>query len=345
VEAKDHFTSTAGQARVPTSFIEDLEIPIAPLAEQRRIAAKLQELIVKVDASRARLDQVQRVLERFRQSVLAAACSGRLTADWRDENGQVEEWPVHKLSALGQVSGGITKNAGRGKMPLQVPYLRVANVYGLELNEVLEIGVTEQEYERTRLQNMDLLFVEGNGSLDQIGRVALWDGTIPRCVHQNHLIKFRAGRHVLPAYVLLQMMGPDGRSQLVEKSTSSAGLNTLSISKIADVDIPVPSGLEQQEVVRRVNRLFKFSDRVEKRLTDVQAVVERITPSLLAKAFRGELVATEAELALRDGRQYESASELLLRIQGQRRAATETENRRSRIRSKSLGNGRQRKVG
>ena len=56
------------------------EIPLAPLAEQRRIVAKLETLLGKVDASQQRLAKIPVLLKRFRQSVLAAACSGRLTA-------------------------------------------------------------------------------------------------------------------------------------------------------------------------------------------------------------------------------------------------------------------------
>ncbi len=81
--AKDSFTGSAGQARVPASFLKELATPIPPLAEQRRIVAKLEELLGKVEASRQRLAQVPSLLKRFRQAVLAAACSGRLTADWR----------------------------------------------------------------------------------------------------------------------------------------------------------------------------------------------------------------------------------------------------------------------
>ena len=67
-----------------------------------------------------------------------------------------------------------------------------------------------------------MLFVEGNGPLDQIGRVALWDGSIPQCFHKNHLIKFGAGRDVMPAYVLFQMMCPEGRSQLLPGQAAPA---------------------------------------------------------------------------------------------------------------------------
>src|SRR6185295_6565285 len=61
------------------------EVVVPPLGEQRRIVAKLETLLGKVDASQQRLAKIPVLLKRFRQSVLAAACSGRLTADWREE--------------------------------------------------------------------------------------------------------------------------------------------------------------------------------------------------------------------------------------------------------------------
>src|SRR5207245_2267787 len=60
-------------------------VPLPPLAEQRRIVAKVEALLARVNVARQRLAKVPAILKRFRQSVLAAACSGRLTADWREE--------------------------------------------------------------------------------------------------------------------------------------------------------------------------------------------------------------------------------------------------------------------
>src|SRR6476659_2957975 len=71
--------------RVNLNHLRDLQIPLAPLGEQQRIVARLETLLGKVEACERRLAKIPRLLKRFRQSVLAAACSGRLTADWRDE--------------------------------------------------------------------------------------------------------------------------------------------------------------------------------------------------------------------------------------------------------------------
>ena len=64
-----------------------------------------------------------------------------------------------------------------------------------------------------------------------------------------------------------------------------------------------------------VTRAFAFADQIESRLRQAQAHVDRLTQSLLSKAFRGELVPTEHALATAEGRSYESATELLARIQ------------------------------
>src|SRR5439155_22221246 len=75
-----------GVLNVSAGDIESLPFNLAPLGEQRRMVAKLEKLLGKVDACQERLAKIPVLLKRFRQSVLAAACSGRLTADWRDEN-------------------------------------------------------------------------------------------------------------------------------------------------------------------------------------------------------------------------------------------------------------------
>ena len=68
-------------------------MPLAPAAEQKRIAAKVEALVARVNAARERLVKVPTILKRFRQSVLAAACSGRLTANWRAKHSDVEPAP------------------------------------------------------------------------------------------------------------------------------------------------------------------------------------------------------------------------------------------------------------
>lgn len=147
------------------------------------------------------------------------------------------------LSELATITGGLTKNSKRNTFDLKMPYLRVANVFfnRLDLNDILKIGVREEEIEKTLLQAGDLLFVEGNGSIEQIGRVAIWDGSISPILHQNHLIKARFNeKTVIPEFALYYFMSQEGRQQIISKSVSTSGLNTLSVNKIGSLILPLP---------------------------------------------------------------------------------------------------------
>jgi len=83
-DGKANMTGSVGQKRVPAAWLGSIDLPLPPLAEQRRIVAQVEALLARVQAARARLAKVPALLKRFRQSVLAGACSGQLTADWRE---------------------------------------------------------------------------------------------------------------------------------------------------------------------------------------------------------------------------------------------------------------------
>jgi type I restriction enzyme S subunit len=89
-EAENHFTGSVGQKRVPADFIKQSIIPLPPLAEQQRIVARIESLLAHVNEARGRLQRVPGIMKKFRQGVLAAACSGRLTEGWREENPSTE---------------------------------------------------------------------------------------------------------------------------------------------------------------------------------------------------------------------------------------------------------------
>ena len=150
--------------------------------------------------------------------------------------------PVKRLDEVSIVTSGLTKNSKRSAMQIKMKYLRVANVLfnELDLSDVQEIGVEEREIEKSLLQKNDLLFVEGNGSPDQIGRVSLWDGSIAPILHQNHLIKARFNGTVLPEYAMYYFMSDEGRKQILLSASTTSGLYTLSTGKIAAFELPIP---------------------------------------------------------------------------------------------------------
>jgi type I restriction enzyme S subunit len=226
-----------------------------------------------------------------------------------------DDWLWLPLSDLGAVRGGLTKNAKRGILPRKASYLRVANVYAdrLELGDVAEIGVTEEEFERTRLGKGDLLFVEGNGSVDQIGRVAEWDGSIRDVTHQNHLIRFTAERTVLARYALQFMQSPLGRKAVVAQASSTSGLHTLSISKIEALPIPLCSPAEQAEIVRILDARLSAADALSAEIDAGLRRADALRQSILTAAFSGRLVPQDPA--------DEPVAALLARIRAARAAA------------------------
>jgi type I restriction enzyme S subunit len=104
----------------------------------------------------------------------------------------------------------------------------------------------------------------------------------------------------------------------ISRSKATVGQHNLTLELARNVRIPLPSEEEQSEIVRRVNALMTFAQKSEARIEAATARMEKITQAILAKAFRGELVPTEAELARREGREYEPASVLLERIRAAR---------------------------
>jgi type I restriction enzyme, S subunit len=110
----------------------------------------------------------------------------------------------------------------------------------------------------------------------------------------------------------------------------SASQGKLALHRIAALPIPLPPVEEQDEIVRRVETLFRIADAIETRVARSRRLADKLTQSILAKAFCGELVPTEAELARREGRDYEPASVLFERIEKQREAEKMMPKRRAR---------------
>lgn len=342
-------------------------LPLPPLAEQRRIVAAVETVLARVNATRDRLSRVPAILKRFRQSVLSAACSGRLTAAWRKEavrdpaelevrwpelpepvgrrragrlwgSGEVpeltdderegipENWLWVKVGGLGN---GVDEAVQVGPMSMQsrdfeqtgVPVLNVGCIqwgwFDKSKLDFMPKGKAEA-FDRYHIRAGDILFTRSG----TIGRCALATAHEDGYLMTFHLLRVRSSpSKVLNRYLCYVFQGASHiRRQMVEAAIGStrAGFNT---NLLAGLDVPIPPLPEQKEIVRRVDALFALADRIEAKLTAARKRVDSLTQAVLAKAFRGELVPTEAELARREKRTYESAADLLARIRTEREQA------------------------
>ena len=301
-------------ASVETKLLERLPLPLAPLDEQRRIAAKLDTTVVAVDACRQRLDGVAAILKRFRQAVLAAATSGELTREWREERDISQEaWKSIKTKDAGKIQLGRQRSPKYHQGPTMRPYLRVQNVFEdrIDLDDVMEMDFSGADLEKYALHPGDILLNEGQ-SPQYLGRPSMYRGELPGVCFTNSLIRFQASDSVLSEFALLVFRDSMHSGRYVEKGTITTNIAHLSAGRFGEVDFPLPPLAEQQEIVRRAQKLFTLAEQLEARLTAARKVVDRLTPALLAKAFRGELVPQDPN--------DEPASVLLERIRAARQA-------------------------
>lgn len=350
----------ATRPRINTRQLRELSILLAPMAEQNRIAAQVEALLARVKEARERLDKVPAILKRFRQSVLAAACSGRLTEDWRTKQPELkpaselleeirrqrkERWvgkyiepqgadvgelptlpPGWCYATLDQLiceplaNGRSVPDAARGFPVLRLSALRSGRVI---LGE-RKIGAWSASQAKPFLvEEGDFFVARGNGSLKLVGRGGLVEEVPDPVAYPDTLIRIRVAQDfVLPTFLRRIWDSDLVRSQIETLAHTTAGIHKISQQDLRGCLVPLPPTQEQREIVRRVEASFQLSEEIERRVRAGTASTDKMTQAILAKAFRGELVPTEAELARREGREYEPASALLERVKHLRNAET-----------------------
>jgi type I restriction enzyme S subunit len=133
--------------------------------------------------------------------------------------------------------------------------------------------------------------------------------------YAGYLIRIRSRRTILdPGFLNLVLSSQDVRVQIELEARSTSGVNNINSEEVRALEFVLPPIDEQKEILHRVEAMFVLADRLQARYERARAHVGKVTQSVLAKAFRGELVPTEAELARREGRSYETAEQLLERI-------------------------------
>jgi type I restriction enzyme, S subunit len=146
-----------------------------------------------------------------------------------------EGWVWARLSDLGEVIGGVTVDKKRKPVdPIEVPYLRVANVQRgyLDLSEVKTIRVERSVANKLGLKSNDILFNEG-GDRDKIGRGWVWQAELPVCIHQNHVFRVRPHREGINPFFVSYYANEIGRTFFIEKGTQTTNLASISLSKIS----------------------------------------------------------------------------------------------------------------
>lgn len=333
------------------TVVRSAQIPLPPLPEQHRIVAAIEALFARLDAANARLERVPGILKQFRQAVLAAACDGRLTEDWRQTNVVFEceadylassrailnndelspafshtvqkdlpsMWRHVAFGSLGDWKSGATPSKSNSDFWTngQIPWVSPKDMKTEAITNSID-HITMEAVEKTNLYILpkdSLIFVVRGMILARDFPVALTEHEVT--INQDMRALIPNGC-VYPRY-LLRALQNQAHHVLRAVRSSTHGTKRLESPTLKNWPITLPPLPEQHEIVRRVDALFALADRIEAEVAAAREKTETMRQSILAQAFSGRLVPTEAELARREGRAYEPASVLLERIRSEKK--------------------------
>lgn len=341
--------SRSAQNGFNKSDLSTISIYLPPAAEQKRIASKVEALQQRTRRARQALDTIPPLIEKFRQSVLASAFRGDLTADWREQNPDVEpasvllerireerrrrweEAELEKMRAKGKVPSdegwkarykepysvvdddnshpdtwtwvtleGLSWSSDYGtsvkcstEAEHGVPVLRIPNVAEGSISlDNLKYAPRTSVSNRDLVRPNDFLIVRTNGSRSLIGRSALYEHVDGQAMSfASYLIRYRLlSDLVLGRWVSFAWRSQPIRRCLLKIAATSAGQYNVSLSKLSPILIPLPPYEEMVEINRRVTGLLRGSSVVDSILGTSVDQLGKLDQSILAKAFRGDLV-------------------------------------------------------
>lgn len=275
--------ATGSHTRAKSGPILQQPIPVAPLAEQRRIVAAIKEHFSHLDAAATALSAAQTRLYALQRSAATRLFD---RPDWT--------WTV--LGEVAALKGGITKDSKREADPryVEYPYLRVANVQRgfLDLSEVTTIRADRNKAEKLVLQPGDILFTEG-GDRDKLGRGWVWDGQIANCIHQNHVFRARLTNGDFDPRFISMHANTWGQQWFETHGKQTTNLASINLTTLKSFPVPAPPLDEQRAVVYALQSIMRSQDRLQADLNRAERCSKTLRRAVLSSAFSGQLVAQD----------------------------------------------------
>lgn len=268
-----------GRPRLGLGGIRQLDIPVPPLNEQRRIVEAIDEQFSRLDAAEESLRRAERRLKSFRASVLAAATAGYA--------------PVELGALVSELRYGTSiKCLYEGAGP---PVLRIPNIASgrVDLTDLKFATSATADLSSFVVAEGDLLFVRTNGSRDLIGRVASVH-RVEETAFASYLIRARPDPTKLdPRYALAALSTPAARALIEARAATTAGQYNLNLRALRSLPIPLPPVAEQQRIVAQLEQQLSVGDAMHESIMTTRGRSAALRRSILERAFAGELVPQE----------------------------------------------------
>ncbi|ANE55315.1 restriction endonuclease subunit S [Methylomonas sp. DH-1] len=195
-------------------------------------------------------------------------------------------WQKISLSNVAEVRTGVAKGKQNLKDPIELPYLRVANVQDgyIDLSDVKNIQIERNQIERFSLKIGDVLMTEG-GDFDKLGRGDVWNGQINPCLHQNHVFAVRPNQQKLNSYFLAALSASHyGKTYFLSCSKQSTNLASINSTQLKDFPVLLPTLPEQQKIAQ----ILSTWDKAIEKLEALIAAKQKRKKALMQQLLTGE---------------------------------------------------------
>jgi type I restriction enzyme S subunit len=231
-----------------------LTMPLPPLAEQRRIVARIEELAAQMDGARALRQEAAEETEALPLAELNAVFQQ-----------QAENFGLMRLEELLDEAGyGSSEKCESERMEGGSPVLRIPNVAleRITLKDLKYARLNERDSQRLKLSEGDILVVRTNGSLDLVGRSAVVPKLTEPFAFASYMIRLRFDhKRIAPDYAQRMLQHLRVAGVLVDFARTTAGQYNVSLSRLRSAEIPVPPLSEQHRVVVELDAM-KVAHRV-----------------------------------------------------------------------------------